>query len=333
LGANPHRTGAATYFKKVVGTETVGAIFTMAAQSGIIGARFVMTGATSGAAITMTGLNGALRDIYMVGAYGGILVSATGAGVFVSSIQASGIRIDSGANGGYALRLEASGGATINDTAWSDVMIDQTSLGAAGIQLYGRIESFKLVNATINRTTTGISLDGASFASNAIPDYIKITNTIIDTVAVGGSGVYIAKGSQLDFTNVYIASPSYGFRIIQAEGVSIAGATILNCGTYGVFLDAAVTGYPKGVRVRDSYISRSGEGVRVAADVSDFIVQGNRIGSVGVNTGSNGQTYGVRVMAGASDRYIIAENLIAGNTTSGVTDGGTGVNKRVADNY
>jgi hypothetical protein len=52
-------------------------------------------------------------------------------------------------------------------------------------------------------------------------------------------------------------------------------------------------------------------------------------GSLGFGT----QRYGVNVVAGASDRYIVADNLVSGNGTGGISDNGTGVNKRVANNY
>jgi len=48
---------------------------------------------------------------------------------------------------------------------------------------------------------------------------------------------------------------------------------------------------------------------------------------------TNNQRYGIVVNTGASDRYIIADNLVTGNVTTDVIDAGTGANKRVANNY
>ena len=72
-------------------------------------------------------------------------------------------------------------------------------------------------------------------------------------------------------------------------------------------------------------------GLAFAAGTSDFIVTG----CITSNTGRFGfkQGYGIIVLAGASDRYIIADNLVGGNTVANVVDNGTGVNKRVANNY
>lgn len=75
----------------------------------------------------------------------------------------------------------------------------------------------------------------------------------------------------------------------------------------------------------------NGRGLLIGANTTDFIITGctatNGLYSVG------NQGFGIVVSAGTSDRYIIADNLVSGNAVGGVFDGGTGVNKRVANNY
>jgi hypothetical protein len=44
------------------------------------------------------------------------------------------------------------------------------------------------------------------------------------------------------------------------------------------------------------------------------------------------QRYGVNVAAGTSDRYIITGNLLTGNGTGGVNDGGSGTTKYISYN-
>ena len=74
-------------------------------------------------------------------------------------------------------------------------------------------------------------------------------------------------------------------------------------------------------------------GIYVIAGTTDFVIQGNTIGK-GTASGFDGtQARPVIVEVGASDRYIIKNNLIQGNTTNSVQDGGTGVNKAVGENY
>jgi len=74
-------------------------------------------------------------------------------------------------------------------------------------------------------------------------------------------------------------------------------------------------------------------GIIIAANATDFVITGNQCGT-DPNIGSgNNQGFGIIVLAGTSDRYIIAHNLVSGNISPGVSDGGTGVNKTVASNF
>jgi hypothetical protein len=68
-------------------------------------------------------------------------------------------------------------------------------------------------------------------------------------------------------------------------------------------------------------------GIDIEADQTDFIIQGNNCSDSPV-WGAN--TIAIQVKGGTSDRYTIANNLVSGG---GVSDGGTGVNKNVADNF
>jgi len=74
------------------------------------------------------------------------------------------------------------------------------------------------------------------------------------------------------------------------------------------------------------------DGIVFAAGISGFIVSDIACGSGG-EFPTNNQRYGIVVNTGASDRYIIADNLVTGNVTTDVIDAGTGANKRVANNY
>lgn len=78
--------------------------------------------------------------------------------------------------------------------------------------------------------------------------------------------------------------------------------------------------------------SNAHDGIAIASGTTDFIIKGCTLGgNTPLNFGM--QRYGVSVNTGASDRYIIADNLVSGNGTGGVADNGSGSNKRVANNY
>lgn len=72
-------------------------------------------------------------------------------------------------------------------------------------------------------------------------------------------------------------------------------------------------------------------GIEVAAGLSDFSIIGGCSGSGGQSTG-NLQAYGIKIPAGASDRYRIIGVDVTGNVTGGITDGGTGTEKTIYGN-
>ena len=290
--------------------------------------------AVTGTTVAITGYDGKVFDTTILGK------SATG----VSGTHRTGISL-TGPAGGQVFRnvgvrdcqtaglyFDGSVGL-LNDVDMSDITVWNGAVTPAGdgIVEYGRVEAVQLVNGHILNVNYGLRTDAPSYGSNAIPDYFAWHNVIIDTCAA--DGVLIQKGSYINFTDLYISNATgYDIRLRQAERVSFQGGTIIQGVTGGVFLDPSIAGYPKGVSIRGVGITNNAtNGILVGPNVTDFIVQGNMINSSGwANGGGRVQTNAVVVQAGTSDRYIIADNLVGGTT---ITDSGTGVNKRVANNY
>jgi len=71
-------------------------------------------------------------------------------------------------------------------------------------------------------------------------------------------------------------------------------------------------------------------GVVAGANVTDFTITNVSAGSYDQTTPTN--TYGIVVSTGASDRYIITNNRVHGNTNGSVVDNGSGTNKVVSNN-
>ena len=57
---------------------------------------------------------------------------------------------------------------------------------------------------------------------------------------------------------------------------------------------------------------------------------GGVFGDNGVFGTANNQGYGILIAAGASDNYTISNAIVAQNVTGGISDGGSGSNKRIA---
>ena len=66
--------------------------------------------------------------------------------------------------------------------------------------------------------------------------------------------------------------------------------------------------------------------------MSDWIVQGNHIGSVFAGQTGSLTAFGVEIAAGASTAVIVSANTMTGNMKGSVSDGSTGTSKVVANN-
>lgn len=125
------------------------------------------------------------------------------------------------------------------------------------------------------------------------------TWSALDNTAAATYGILNAAGSDVWITRSNI----YGFD----RGVDIAAAKTF---------------------VQGNTIVGNTIGVRVAAGVTDFAINGNNLGSAAIG-GAN--TTAVSVVSGASDYYTITNNLVHG-AGAGVSDSGSGSNKLVSGN-
>lgn len=147
------------------------------------------------------------------------------------------------------------------------------------------------------------------------------------------NSVYLFKGKSFYGTGAWVGSSLTGRGVIIDSGfqgdVSFdPGSRIAGNWLDGVLLQAGpVNCRFLGALIEDNSQAASGtyHGINVGSTASYFIVSGCRI------TGSR-QGYAVIVPAAASDRYIITNNVVQGNATGGISDGGTGSNKTVSGN-
>ena len=123
----------------------------------------------------------------------------------------------------------------------------------------------------------------------------------LDGVLIENSGTGTVAG--IEFVN-HISSNNtgYGFNLAGGSGVSFIGGTF----------------------------AANNVGIGIEAGVSDFTIMGVQAGSYGGFTGNT--SYGIIVAAGASNRYVIKDNRLNGNTTAPMSDAGTGMSKSVSGN-
>jgi hypothetical protein len=225
-------------------------------------------------------------------------------------------------------------------TANNDVFLSQFILNAGnttrgalgGIRLEDKAEAVNATDGDILFGAYSMTTDAAVNSQGTRPAYNKFTNIYFDSSA---NGVSVNNSVEFDFLNCWFSNrPESGGTINNADGIRFNGGGAINCGKHGIVVGASATRvvFTGGFAARgnSTTLANGFDGIRFEAGASDFIVSGCTLGgSLGFGT----QAYGVRVAAGASDRYVIADNLTTGNGTGGVLDGGAGVNKRVANNY
>ncbi len=136
-------------------------------------------------------------------------------------------------------------------------------------------------------------------------------------------GLYIGGGSGLFFTSCWFStvtsSSGHNVQIAAGSDIFMDGTMMMNSTGGGILIQSS-----GGVQVRNSYITGcSGTGIEVAAAAGNLSLLGNY-------SSYNGS--GIIVDAGASNNYIVSGNLCIGNTTTALSDGGTGANKYVAGN-
>jgi len=179
--------------------------------------------------------------------------------------------------------------------------------------------------------------------NNETVHWLFAENLICDSnTAAGVDIVPLGNGSAagLVFNGSWSSSNEIGFKLrgntdATIDGVLINGATILNNKLEGIILSGGPTTF-KNIQILDSQILSNNSttvnkaGITVAPGVSNFSIKGNTVG--GISTHPNNQTFGIDVLSGVSNNYVITNNECQGNVIGSINDKGTGTNKIVKDN-
>lgn len=220
-------------------------------------------------------------------------------------------------------------GGTSSATATMDSQDVPHALG--GIRLVNKAEAIIFTDGDVIGGQYAMTTAASSYSLGVRPAYNSFTGVYFDS---SDNGVVLDKNVATRFENCWFSNrPSNGLTITaDNEDLSFINCHFINSWRNGCFVNAGIVG----LRFNGCTFSGNNkegstyDGLQFAANVTDFVVQGCKAGGT---LGFGTQRFGVHVNAGTSDRYIIADNLIEGNITAGVQDGGTGSNKRVADNY
>ena len=123
----------------------------------------------------------------------------------------------------------------------------------------------------------------------------------------------------------------------HVQGISWIGGSVLNNAKTGITIGNALDTLIQGTQVCNNGQGNIGgyQGIAVAGGTGRFQIVGNTVGACSIPNqqgGANGQSWGVLVIPGASDQYLIEGNNLLYNQAGGVLDQGTGTNKVVCNN-
>ena len=245
----------------------------------------------------------------------------------------------------------------------SDVTITGTLSGTYGIQIIGnkkRIDQIRLEKIIID---TGVDAGSSTFygvtigtdshtiwlkevsalhcyhgfyvGGNTAPEFIRFNGAESENANL--DGFLIEQCNHLWMDSIYAT-------VNNTNGISfsnkfnstclVSNADIRGNKEYGVLINGS-----SGIIISNSRIggnsvksSNNYSGITVGADVSDVTFTNNRIGGDINCTGNGNQKYGILINTGSSDNYIITNNDLSGNATNSISDGGSGINKKIKSN-
>lgn len=295
---------------------------------GISDLRMKQTGTpTAGAAINVdTASNGTIERVYFETVYSGLHTKNAQANRYLNldfwTFQNYGIAMLGGNNDIFIENCFING---------------QTAGGLAGpgtgLRLFDKAEAIMCVNIEVILCNYALTTDSAANTFSLRPAYNRFFNCFFDSST---NGVSLNNCTNMEFTQCWTSNrPNSGMVVNTVDDVTFMNCSFINSANHGCLVQSTA----KRVKfIGCKFISNSTasagtyHGLSIVGGTTDFVIQGctitNGLGFSGI------QGWGILVNAGASDRYIIADNLVTGNQqAAGVSDGGTGTNKRVANNY
>jgi hypothetical protein len=166
--------------------------------------------------------------------------------------------------------------------------------------------------------------------------WVRLSNCYFDSPASGAHAVEILKGYDIQLNECYVKGGQSGIHLSSTHKlVTIKGGIVLLAQQYGILVDATTDLLVDGVTIADNsqQTANTYSGITIAPNVSAFRLVNNRCGNLNVAGGASANhKYGIQVISGTSDNYVIANNDLRTNTTDGLLDAGTGTNKTVTGN-
>lgn len=204
-----------------------------------------------------------------------------------------------------------------------------------GIRLLNKAEAVIVSDGDILLGVYSMTTDADVYSLGVRPAYNNFTNVFFDSSELG---VSLDKLIETEFVGCWFSggrsgSGYAGCTISQTNSLNFVATRFFNCGGSGCLVTSLAT---RTTFVACSFESNSvtagdgiAHGLAVASNTVDFTIA-NCKASNDVYTGKQG--YGILVNAGTSDGYSICNNILTGNYTGSLSDGGSGTTKTISGN-
>lgn len=291
---------------------------------------------TSGAAIDVVWCsNGVIRDVQVFDAYVGIQIET------LQNCLLDNIRINHCYHAGLNVLQSVLGCSVTNLWEYGNASADPLSairctyglaIGLNSASYY--IEGVMFTNCSFTQNTYPMYVYGVQLTHRAgETSYLRFDSCFFDTST---DGVVLDMLRDSLFYGCWFANStsSFGIQLNHTDGIEFHECQAFDNAHDGVVVESTSNNFKWiGGSCRDNSTASSGTnyGINILAGATDFVVQGATLkNGAGI---SPTQGWGVVVNPGASDRYIITNNLVSSNVTGGVSDGGSGTHKNVSNNF
>ena len=230
---------------------------------------------------------------------------------------------------------------------YSNAIVDNCIISGTSIGTTQPYFGIRYINGdTAFLSNTNITLHGHALLigpTSGLNCYaISIDNCIFDSAGsmLGGasaSSAYI--GAAGGVFNTRISNSWFGLSLAASgchigptgsgvvDGITFTGCEFTDNGESGLLV--ASTNVKNWSVTGGFSCGNTDSGIRAAAGVSNFVITGHNAGNISARGANN---YGIKIDSGASDNYLISQNLVVGNTIASISDSGTGSTARVVDN-
>jgi hypothetical protein len=295
-------------------------------------------------AINLTGLNDFVVDVFFITAPLNIVTISSTVGFVSGEVLTGGTSAATGVlqaiENSTVIRAKfptanfTDGETITGGTSGATATVTSTDVphSAGALRLLDKAEAVVASNGEIVGGSYPLQLTATLNTVGNRPAYSRFSNVFFDSA---DNGAFLDNCYDISFSNCWFSNrPNDGCNLATTNKVKFDNCSFINSGKSGVRLTAAAvdTSIVNCTISGNNVMGGTEPGIAVAANTNDFVIIGNRIGR-GAGDPFGTQNRGVLVNGGTSDRYIITNNLVSGNTLAGVTDAGTGANKNVSNNF